>query len=103
MCEVFVDRVRMAELATRWGIRELSVFGSAVRGEQRPDSDLDILVSFYPDKEWDLFDLLHLKDELDVVFGRDVDLVEREAIESSDNWIIKREILSTAEMLYASA
>ena len=91
------------ELCSRWKIRELSVFGSAARGEMHPYSDADVLVSFIPEAEWDLFDMLHLKDELELLFGRKVDIVEREALEEGDNWIVRNEILSTAERLYASA
>jgi uncharacterized protein len=91
----------LAAICARWRVRDLAVFGSAARGEMRADSDIDVLVSFDPRAEWDLIDVLHMQDELEVAFGRKIDLVEREAIEESDNWIIRRENLSSARPLYA--
>lgn len=85
----------------KWRITELSVFGSAARGELRPDSDLDALVSFEPDADWDLLDLLHVQDDLERIVGRRVDMVERCALESSENWIVRNEILGSAVPVYA--
>ena len=102
MEEVLKHRASIAELCKRWQIRELAVFGSAARNELRPDSDVDILVSFAPEVELDLFDLIHLQDELESMLGRSVDLVEREAIEESDNWIVRREVLGSLEPVYAA-
>ena len=78
----------------------MALFGSALRGEQRPDSDIDLLVSFGPDAEWSLFDHLHMEEELEVLLGRKVDLVSRRAIERSDNWIRRRAILDSARTIY---
>ena len=78
------------------------MFGSAARGELHAGSDVDVLVSFDPAADPDLIDVLHLQDELGALFGRRVDLVEREAIEASDNWIVRREVLGSAEPLYAA-
>jgi len=94
-------RSQIAEFCAKWQVREFAVFGSAARGELRPESDVDVLVSFAPEVEWDLIDMCHMQDELELVFGRKVDLVEREAVEASDNWIVKRETLGSADRLYA--
>lgn len=93
----------LAVICRKWRIRDLSIFGSAVRGELRLDSDLDILVSFDPNANWDLLELLHAQDDLEAHFGRRIDLVETEAVEKSDNWIVLRETLATAQQIYASA
>jgi predicted nucleotidyltransferase len=83
----------------KWKIRKLEVFGSALRDDFGPDSDLDVLVTFEDDEDWDLFDAMDMKDELAAIVGRDVDIVSRSVIESCDNRFIKREILSSAEPL----
>ena len=93
---------RLAEFCRRWKIRELSVFGSAQRGDYRPDSDIDLLVSFCDDARWTLLDHFHMENELTGILGREVDLLTREAVESSHNWIRRDEILHSARILYAA-
>ena len=97
-----VSRDAIAEFCRRHYIRKLSLFGSVLRDDFRPDSDIDVLVSFSPDARMDLFDLVDMQDELSAIFGRGVDLVCREGIERSYNYIRKKAILSTAEVLYAA-
>jgi len=81
---------------------EFSLFGSVLREDFRADSDVDVLVSFAPDTHWTLFDLVHMEDELQEIFGRRVDLVIRESVERSENPIRRRSILSTAQRIYAA-
>ncbi|MFB3132666.1 MAG: nucleotidyltransferase family protein, partial [Rhodothermales bacterium] len=57
----------------RWRVVELAVFGSVLREDFRPDSDVDVLVSFGPDARWSLFDFVTMQDELEALFGRPVD------------------------------
>lgn len=94
-----LDRDAVAEFCRKWRIRELSLFGSALRDDFGPDSDLDFLVSFEPDARWDLFDIVAMKDDLEQRFGRPADLVEKEALRNP--WR-KREIMRTREVLYAA-
>jgi len=94
-----LDREALAEFCRKWRIRELSIFGSALRDEFGPESDLDFLVSFEPDAPWDLFDLLDMKAELEGRYGRPVDLVEKEVLRNP--WR-KYEILRTREVVYAA-
>jgi len=68
-----VDREALASLCRRHGIRRLAVFGSALRGDLREDSDIDILVEFFPDNRVGLR-LITIQDELSALFGRTVDL-----------------------------
>jgi uncharacterized protein len=84
----------------RWQITELSVFGSVLRDDFRPDSDVDFLVTFAPEARWSLFDLVKMQEELEGLTGREVDLVEKASIERSHNWIRRREILGTADPIY---
>ncbi|RLC43991.1 MAG: DNA polymerase subunit beta [Candidatus Coatesbacteria bacterium] len=94
-----LDRDELAAFCRKWRIRELSIFGSALRDDFGPESDLDFLVSFEPGAPWDLFDLLDIKEELESRFGRPVDIVEKEALRNP--WR-KYEILRTREVLYAA-
>jgi len=70
----------LPDLAARWRIRELAVFGSVARGDARPDSDLDLLVDFDDDAAWSLLDVARLKGEVEDLARRPVDLVERSAL-----------------------
>lgn len=75
-----VPRDRIADLCRRWKVAELSFFGSVMRDDFRPDSDVDVLVAFEPDAEWSLFDVVTMKQELESLLGRRVDLVEEAAL-----------------------
>lgn len=86
----------------RWKIVELSVFGSVLRQDFRPDSDIDFLARFAPDARWSSFDHMRMELELVALLGREVDLVNRISIERSPNWIRREEILGTARSLYAA-
>ncbi len=96
----------VAELAgfcTRWRISALELFGSATRGDLRPDSDLDFLVTFRPDADWSLFDHVRMKRELEALTGRSVDLMTRRALESSPNRLLREEILGSARVVLSGA
>jgi predicted nucleotidyltransferase len=84
----------------RWQITELSVFGSVLRDDFRPDSYVDFLVTFTPEARVSLFDLVEMQEELEDMIGREVDLLERVSIERSHYWIRRREVLGTAESIY---
>jgi predicted nucleotidyltransferase len=97
-----ISQDALAEFCQRWRIRELALFGSALRDDFRADSDIDLLVSFAPDAGWSLLDHIHIQNELARLLGRPVDLVSRRAIERSTNPYRKREILESARTLYAA-
>ena len=99
---IAIDRKRIADFCRRWRIVELSLFGSVLRDDFRPDSDIDVLVSFAPDARWTLFDVGHMEEELERLFGRKVDLVERRAVERSENYIRRRLILEHHEPVYVA-
>ena len=102
MVHLDIDRTRLAEFCRRWNVRELALFGSALRDDFGPASDVDLLVTFSPDAEWTLFDHFRMEQELADLLGRDVDLLTRRGIEESLNWIRRREILRTARTIYAA-
>jgi predicted nucleotidyltransferase len=93
---------QIASFCRRWKIREFALFGSALREDFSPQSDVDILVSFAPGAEWSLLDHVRMEQELEALLGRPVDLFSRQAVERSHNWIRRREILDTAEVVYAA-
>ncbi len=97
-----IDREAIAAFCCKWKISELALFGSVLREDFRPDSDVDVLVTFQPDAGWSLFDHVQMQDELSETFGRTVDLVTRRSVEASENWIRRNAILSSAESLYAA-
>jgi hypothetical protein len=82
---------------------ELSLFGSVLQpAEFREDSDVDVLVTFDDAARWTLFDLVEMQDELETIIGRDVDLVEKIAVERSPNYIRRRHILENQRTFYVS-
>ena len=93
---------RLADFCRRWKITELALFGSALRDDFGPDSDIDLLAAFAPEADWSLFDHYDMENELVAMLGREVDLVSRRAVEGSRNWIRRRAILSGATTIYAA-
>src|SRR3990172_6281743 len=78
---------KLADFCRRWKIMEFALFGSVLRDDFRPDSDIDVLVTFAPDAGWSLFDHVTMQEELKVIFGRKGDLVSRRGVERSQNYI----------------
>jgi uncharacterized protein len=93
---------QLADFCRRWKIAELSAFGSVLRDDFRPDSDVDLLVSFETDARWSLFDHMAMEEELAALLGRQVDLVSRRGLDRSENWIRRRAILESARPIYAA-
>ena len=89
----------VASFCRKWRIREFSLFGSVLRDDFGPDSDVDVLVTFEPDPAWSLLDIVAMIAELRRAFGRDVDLVERDAIR---NPFRRQAILSSHRVVYAA-
>jgi predicted nucleotidyltransferase len=90
---------RLNGICRKWSVAELALFGSVLRDDFGPQSDVDVMVTFKDSARWDLFDLVDLRDELSGLFERNVDLVEKRAI---TNPVRKRNILSLNEVLYAA-
>lgn len=91
---------RLAEFARKWRIVELSLFGSVVKpNEFRADSDVDVLVAFDPGVRWSAFRLVDMKDELADIFGREVDLVDRDAVR---NPVVRTSIFTARQIVYAA-
>jgi hypothetical protein len=97
-----IDREKLETFCQKWKITELALFGSVLRDDFGPDSDVDVLVTFASDARWSLFDIVHVEDDLREIFQRDVDLSERIAIEKDPNYLLRKHILSTARRVYAA-
>jgi hypothetical protein len=78
------------------------LFGSVLRDDFRPDSDIDVLVSFSPEAEWGLFEHAAMQEELAAMFNRKVDLITRRAVEHSRNPLRRRIILESAQSYYVA-
>src|SRR3990167_8276281 len=100
---ISIPQKELEDFCLRWKIQELALFGSVLRPDFRSDSDIDLLVTFRPDAAWSLFDRVDMIDELQKLFGRKVDFVNKRGIEQSRNIFRKKEILQTAEIIYAKA
>ncbi len=98
IAHIHVSGKEIEAFCLKWKIREFSLFGSVLRDDFRPDSDIDILIEFEPDHGWSLYDVIDMEDELKTLFGRDVDLVMKGGL---NNPFRRREILRTREVLYA--
>lgn len=96
--KIALDREKVAEFCQRWKITEFALFGSVLRDDFRPDSDVDVLVTFDPDAQWSLFDLVQMQDELKEMLGRKVDLVEKKGLR---NPFRRHNILKTRQVVYA--
>jgi len=99
---ISIDQDKVADFCRRWKIVKLSFFGSVLRDDFRPDSDIDVLVTFAPDTHWGLFDMVQMQQDLQQVLGRQVDLLSQRGVESSRNYIRRKAILSSAEVVYGA-
>ncbi|KFD40777.1 hypothetical protein DK28_0215575, partial [Peptococcaceae bacterium SCADC1_2_3] len=95
MSNIAIDQERLAAFCRRHHIRCMAFFGSVLRNDFRPDSDVDVLVEFLPEAKLGLFDLVRMQEELKDILGREVDLVEKTAIEQSRNYLRRKAILSS--------
>lgn len=94
-----IPQAQMTVFCRDWRITELALFGSVVRDDFRPESDVDVLVTFAPDAEWSLFDLVQMQEDLQVMLQRDVHLVEEAGLR---NPFRRRAILRDKQVIYAA-
>jgi predicted nucleotidyltransferase len=94
-----LPRDQITAFCHKWHITELAVFGSVLRNDFRPESDVDVLVSFADDAHWSLFDWVDMQEELAEIIGRNVELVERQGL---NNPFRRHAILTTKQVIYAA-
>jgi len=97
-----LDIERIKDFCRKWKIEEFALFGSVLREDFKPESDIDVLVSFAPDSRMGLFDYARMERELAEIVGREVDVVDRAAVERSENYIRRKHVLSNAETVYVA-
>jgi len=100
--QVVVPQETIAAFCRKWRITELALFGSVLREDFRPDSDADVMIAFEPEAHWDFVQLSELTAELEQIFERKVDLVERRLIEGSENYLRRKHILSHLKSIYVA-
>jgi hypothetical protein len=100
--KISIPRTTIEEFCKRWKIVEFSFFGSVLREDFRSNSDIDVLVEFSSSSSWGLLDHARMEEELSQIFNRPVDLVNKNAVKNSRNWIRKKNILESAEVYYAA-
>lgn len=90
---------RIESFCRKWQIREMSLFGSVLRDDFSPESDIDVLITFEPEARWSLFDFVDLRDELSKLLQREVDVVSERGLR---NPFRRHEILSSRQVVYAA-
>ena len=99
---VHLPKEDISAFCERWGVAEFALFGSVLRDDFKPESDVDVLVRFRQDATPSLFSLARMEAELTALVGRRVDLVERKAVERSRNYIRREAILASAKVIHAA-
>ncbi|HAB52697.1 MAG: hypothetical protein A2315_04280 [Ignavibacteria bacterium RIFOXYB2_FULL_35_12] len=97
-----IQEEQLREICKRYLIRELAVFGSALREDFNEKSDVDLLIEFEPESGITLFNIVDLKEEFEKLFGRDVDIVSKKAIQRSRNHLKRKSILENFKVIYVS-
>jgi uncharacterized protein len=93
---------KIADFCDHWQVVEFSLFGSILRDDFRPDSDVDVMVEFAPDAHPTFTTLDQMEDHLQQIFDRDIDLITRQGIETTRNYLRRQEVLSSAQIIYAT-
>jgi uncharacterized protein len=93
---------KITEFCHKWKVTEFALFGSVLRDDFRPDSDIDVMVQFHLDAHPTFRTLDQMEAELQTIFDREVDLITRQGIETSRNYLRRHEILSSAQVIYAT-
>ena len=97
--KIDVYRKQIIDFCQKWKVKEFAIFGSFLREDLNENSDVDVLVSFFEEAHHSLFDLVEMQEELKTIFGREVDLVEKEGLQ---NPFRREAILKNREVVYAA-
>ncbi|MDB9496855.1 nucleotidyltransferase family protein [Spirulina major CS-329] len=93
---------KITKFCHQWQVVEFALFGSVLRDDFRADSDIDVMVEFHPEAHPTFSTLDQMEAQLKTIFNRDVDLITRQGIENSRNYLRRHEILSSAQVIYAT-
>ncbi len=97
--QITIPSTEIADFCARWGVRELAVFGSALRSDFSLASDIDLLIELDSSRKLGMYDWVEMIEELKKIFGREVDLVEKDAIR---NPFRRRAIMDNFEVIHAA-
>lgn len=97
-----INPKQLITFCQKWQIAEFSLFGSVLTDDFSETSDIDVLVSYLPGAKRGLLEKITLKEELEILFNRPVDLLSKNAIENSLNWLRKKHIIDSAKVIYAA-
>ncbi len=97
-----ISNQQLAQFCQKWKVAELALFGSILRDDFREDSDIDLLVSYQSNAKRGLFEKMSMQEELENLLHRKVDLVSKQAIIQSRNWLRRKNILDSAEVIYVT-
>ena len=97
--KIDIPKEKIEDFCSRWKIKEMAIFGSVLREDFGPESDVDYLVTFFEQARWSLFDWVEMIEELKKITGREIDLVDRESIR---NPFRRRSILARMEVIYGA-
>lgn len=97
---IAIPQDQIAAFCRKHHIRKLSLFGSVLRDDFRPDSDIDVLVEFEPEYQPNLRRLLGMERELKIIFGREVDLGDRQSVVEDANYLRRNYILNSSRVIY---
>jgi predicted nucleotidyltransferase len=100
--QIEVPKEKISVFCRQNHICGLAFFGSVLRDDFRSDSDVDVLVEFEPGQELSLMELVSMENELSEILGRKADMVERQAVEKSENYIRRRYVLQSLEKVYVA-
>jgi predicted nucleotidyltransferase len=99
MIPVPINTDGIPAFCSRWKVRQLSFIGSVLRPDFGPQSDVDVVIAFDPAATWDMFDIVRMKDELESLFSRPVDIIEEAAVR---NPYMLDSIRRTKQVVYAA-
>jgi uncharacterized protein len=102
MTAIDLPMEKIAEFCHKWQVAEFALFGSVLRDDFRPDSDIDVMVEFHPEAHPTFSTLDQMEADLKTIFNRDIDLITRQGIANSRNYLRRHEILSSAQVIYAT-
>ena len=100
--KIRIPKTKIADFCKRWQISEFALFGSVLRPDFSPESDVDILISFLPDAHITLFDMARMQAELQTIFKREVDLISKRGVENSRNYLRRKNILDSAQVVHVA-
>ena len=102
VANIDIPHAELGAFCKHWHVRELALFGSVLRDDFGPDSDIDVLIRFESEPTPGLLGIVRMERELSELFGRPVDLVTRGGVENSRNYIRRKAILDSARVVYAA-